>query len=489
MQLDVEPPVLLPLLRPDWLSWTIVGHLVEESLIRVDPRTGEIVPELAEKWEVDESHVRWTFHLRPGVAWHDGALFTADDVLFTFDRLLDPDVGAGDRALFAGAKVSRVGPLDVEVRLRAPLASAGLDFDRLLILPRHRFPRGDLSRSADAVAPVGTGPMRFVSWTRGTQILLARNTAYWGPPAPLSSLAFRFMASRPALSAAIDRQEIDVVPRATVELGEHVSSDPELSRAFDVVRAAGFDYTAWIHNVAAPALRDPRVRRAIGLAIPREAIRAEVERCSVTFALGPLPSGHPALVGIEPQRFDPHESARLLDEAGIKDTDGDGKRDTNGAAFTVSLLYPASSRQQERAATVVSDELRRLGVTLELVPLEWAQFLRRLESHDFELAAIQWSIDAEPDIFPLLHSTQAAGSLNYGRYVDPEVDTWLEELRTEMPKERRNTLLHDVVTRLRRDEPYTFLFSPLTIAIVRKGAYGVTPTALGWEPRAWGWKP
>jgi peptide/nickel transport system substrate-binding protein len=486
VQLDAEPPTLLPLLRPDWMAWTILGHLVEESLIRVDPHTGALLPELAEKWEVDESHVLWRFHLRRDAFWHDGHPFTADDVLFTFERLLDPDVGAADRALFAGAQVTKVGPYDVEVRLRVPLASAALDFDRLLILPRHRFPFVDLTRSADANAPVGTGPMRFVSWARGVQITLERQDHYWGLPAPLASLTFRFIASPSALIAALERGDVDIVPRTTEDVAERIDADPSLS-SYALVRAAGFDYTAWLHNVASSRLADVRIRRAIGLAIPREPLRADVEHCGVVVAVGPLPPGHPALLGVEPPRFDPGEAARLLDEAGIVDTDGDGKRDKSGAPFVLKLLYPASSREQERAATVIVDELRRLGLLLELVPLEWAQFLRRLESHDFDLAAIQWSIDAEPDLFPLFHSTQVVGSLNYGGYADPEVDSWLEELRTEEPTARRNELLRDVVLRVRRDEPYTFLFSPLTIAVVRRGAYGVTPTALGWEPRLWAW--
>jgi peptide/nickel transport system substrate-binding protein len=488
IQLDAEPATLFPLIHPDWSSWTIEGHLVLESLVRVDARTGALTGELAESWNVDASRTQWTFHLRHGVQWHDGVPFTAEDVLFTFDRLLDPDVGAADRALFAGTRITKVGPVDIEVKLPAPFASMALEFDRLLMLPRHRFPRSDLSRSEDTTAPVGTGPMRFSSWTRGRDIILSRNSGYWGPPSPLSSLTFRFISSRPALLAALDRGEIDVVPRASAEVAEYAESDA-LARSYEVERAGGFDYTAWVHNVASPKLRDSRTRRAVGLMIPRAQLRSEVERCSVQLALGPLPPGHAALRGIEPPRFDPEEAARLLDEVGIVDRNGDGVRDLESVPFKLGLIYPSSSRQQERAATVVADELRRVGVVLELEPLEWAPFMRRLETHDFELASIQWSIDAEPDLYPLFHSTEVAAALNYGGYGDPAVDAWLEALRAEEQPGRRNDLLHELVLRLRRDEPYSFLFSPLVVAVVHRGAIGVTPTALGWDPRAWGWPP
>jgi peptide/nickel transport system substrate-binding protein len=488
VELDAEPATLLPLVHPDWQSWVIEGHLVLESLVRIDPVTGALVGELAESWQVDRSGTRWTFHFRKGVKWHDGAPASVDDVLFTFDRLLDPSVGAPDRAFFAGARVAVQGPLDVEVTLSAPRPSVALAFDHLLILPRHRFPRGDLSRSEDASAPIGTGPMRFSSWVRGRELVLVRNASYWGPESPLPALTFRFIPSRPALLAAIDHGDVDVVPRASVELAETVERDASLAATYEVARAGGFDYTAWIPNVESAKLKDPRVRRALSLSIPRAQIRSEVERCGVQPATGPLPPGHEALAGIDPPRFDPAEAGRLFDQAGITDKNGDGIRDWNGAPAKFTLIYPASSRQQERSATVIADELRRLGVTLELMPVEWAEFLRRAETHDFELAAIEWSIDGEPDLYPLFHSSQVEGGLNYGSYVSKDVDGWLDELRAETTREKRTELLHQIALRLRADEAYIFLFSPLQQAVVKRGAAGVGPTPLGWQPRAWGWR-
>ena len=487
VQLDAEPPSLMPLLRPDWMTWMIVAHLVTESLVRVDPVRGVLVPELAERWELDETHTRWTFHLRPNVKWHDGARFDADDVLFTFERLLDPSVGAADRPRFEGAKITKKGPLEVEVKLKAPLAAAELDFDRLLILPRHRSPRGDLTRSPDAVAPVGTGPMRFVSWTRGARIDLARAPGHWAGPSPLASLAFLFPSTSAAVLEALDRNDIDVVPRASGDVVARVESDPRLKERYDVVRAGGHSYTAWIHNVTSKKLADPHVRRAIGLATPRESLRCEVESCNVSLATGPLPTGHPAIADRTAPVFDRAAAARELDLAQVIDRDADGRRDFEGAPLVLRLIYPATSRQGARVASVVADELRKLGVTLEIAPLEWAQFLKQLETHEFELAAIEWTIDTEPDLFPLFHSSQVAGSLNYGGYADPDVDAWLVDLRREQSPPRRAELLRNVVDRVRRDEPYTFLFSPLTLAVVRKGAHGVAPSPIGWAPRAWGW--
>jgi peptide/nickel transport system substrate-binding protein len=487
VQLDAEPSTLLSLVHSDWQSWTIEGHLVLESLVRVDATTGALTGELAESWDVDASRTRYTFHLRRGVTWHDGVPFSPDDVLFTFDRLLDPSVGSADRALFAGAVATRRGPRDVEIKLPSPLAAAEIDFDHLLILPRHRFPRGDLTRSEDATAPVGTGPMRLRTWVRGREIVLERNTTYWGAPSPTPRLTFRFIASPPALLSALEHGEVDVVPRATVELAEQVRARPDLDASYAVVRAGGFDYTAWIHNLGSPKLQDPRVRRAIGLCIPRASLRSEVERCGVQLALGPLPPGHPSLEGLDPPAFDPKEAARLLTEAGVTDSNGDGVRDWAGEPFRLTLIYPSSSRQQERAATVIAEELRRIGVDLELSPIEWAEFLRRLQIHDFELASIEWSIDASPDIYTLFHSTQGAAGLNYGGYADPDVDAWLEELRSEPRPSRRTELLRLITLRLRRDEPYTLLFSPIVQAVVKRGAANVTPTPLGWQPRTWGW--
>ena len=486
VQLDAEPPNLMPTLRPDWMSHVIVAHLIEESLIHIDPKGGEPVPELAESWSVDAAKMKWTFHLRKGVTWHDGQPFTADDVVFTFQRVSDPAVGAADRALFAGASAKATDPLTVVVTLRAPLAAPEVSFDRLLILSRHRSPRGDLGQSPDATAPIGTGPMRFVAWSRGATVDLARWDSYWGPRPPLATMTFRFPPTYGRVLEELQEGDVDVVPRAPNDAAAAIAKDPILAARYDVVRAGGASYTAWVHNISSKKLADPRVRRAIGLSIPRDRLRCEVESCDVSITLGPLPADHPAMHDIAPPTFDPALAARDLDDAGIVDRDGDGVRDQDGAPFTLRLIVPSTSSEQERIASVVVDELRKIGVRLEVMPLEWSQFRRALESHDFELAAIEWTIDAEPDLFPLFHSTELAGSLNYGAYSSSAVDHALEEQRRGGAG--RMESLHDVAMRVRADEPYTFLFSPLVVAIVKKGAVNVAPTPLGWDPRSFGWR-
>lgn len=485
VQLDAEPPNLMTALHPDWMSHVIVSHLIEESLVRLDATSGALEPELATSWTVDASKTKWTFHLRPKVLWHDGAPFTSDDVVFTVQRIADPAVGAADRALFAGASAHALDPLTVVVALKTPLASPEVAFDRLSILARHRSPRGDLAQSPDATAPIGTGPMKLVAWTRGASIEVSRWEKHWAGPAPLPKITFRFPPGFGRVLEGVESGELDVVPRAPADAAKAVAQSATLRARYDVVRAGGASYTAWVQNLASPKLADARVRRAIGLAVPRDRLRCEVLACNVSIATGPLPVAHPALAGLAPPTYDPSAAARELDAAGIVDRDGDGVREQGGVPFTLRLLVPTTSVDQARIASVVADELRRLGVVLEIVPLEWSQLRRALETHAFELAAIEWTIDREPDLFPLFHSTQSAGSLNYGGYADAEVDRLLEDLRGGAGD--RSAALRAVTEHIRRDEPYTFLFSPLVVAIVKKGVVNATPTPLGWQPRAFGW--
>jgi peptide/nickel transport system substrate-binding protein len=352
-------------------------------------------------------------------------------------------------------------------------------------LSRHRSPRGDLGMSADATTPIGTGPMRFVSWTRGAQIDLARFDGYWGAKSPLAKMTFRFPPTYGNVLAALQEDAVDVVPRAPTDAAILTHLNPVLSAKYDVVHAGGSSYTAWVHNVSSKKLADPLVRRAIGLAVPRAKLQCEIEACNVAVTLGPLPADHPAMANVDAPQFDLAAAARDLDSAGIVDTDGDGVRDQDGLPFTIHLIVPTTSTEQEKIASVVAEELRKVGVRFEVMPLEWSQFRRAIELHDFELAAIEWTIDAEPDLFPLFHSTASTGSLNYGGYSNPNVDRMLEALRNNAGD--RNKTLHDIVTQIRGDEPYTFLFSPLIVAIVRKGALNVMPTPLGWDPRSFGW--
>ncbi len=485
IQLDAEPPNLMPTLRPDWMSHVVVSHLIEESLLRIDPHTGIATPELATSWTVDASQKKWTFHLRHGVLWHDRVPFTADDVVFTLQRVSDPAVGASDRAIFSGAQARATDPYTVEIHFKAPLAAPEIAFDRLLILSRHRSPRGDLGMSPDATAPIGTGPMKFVSWTRGAKIDLERFDAYWGTQSPLAAMTFRFPPTYGNVIDALQAGDVDVVPRAPNNAAITAQLNPVIRANYDIVRAAGSSYTAWVHNNSSKKLADPLVRRAIGLAVPRDRLRCEIEACNVSITKGPLPADHPAMVDLDAPHFDLAEAARDLDSAGVVDTDGDGVRDQDGQPFTIHLIVPTTSTEQEKIASVVADELRKIGVRFEVMPLEWSQFRRALELHDFELAAIEWTIDADPDLFPLFHSTAATGSLNYGGYSNPNVDRLLEALRANAGD--RNQSLHQIVAQIRDDEPYTFLFSPLIVALVKKGTVNVAPTPLGWDPRSFGW--
>ncbi|HEX7664403.1 MAG TPA: ABC transporter substrate-binding protein, partial [Polyangiaceae bacterium] len=367
------------------------------------------------------------------------------------------------------------------------LASAEVAFDRLSILARHRSPRGDLAESPDATAPIGTGPMKFVAWTRGASIEVARFDKHWAGPSPLPKITFRFPPGFGRVVEELEDGDLDLVPRAPADAVKAVEASTALQAKYDVVRAGGASYTAWVHDVASPKLADAHVRRAIGLAVPRDRLRCEVLACNVSIAKGPLPADHPALADLPIPAYDPAAAARELDAAGVVDHDGDGIREQNGAPFSLKLLVPTTATEQARIASVVADELRKIGVVLEVVPLEWSQLRRALETHTFELAAIEWTIDHEPDLFPLFHSTQSAGSLNYGGYADADVDRLLEDQRKGAPD--HVATLRAVTEKLRQDEPYTFLFSPLVVAIVKKGAVGARPTPLGWQPRDFGWAP
>ena len=410
---------------------------------------------------------KWTFHLRHGVLWHDDVPFTADDVVFTLQRVSDPAVGASDRAIFSGAHAHAVDSETVEITFKAPLASPETAFDRLLILSRHRSPRGDLGMSPDATAPIGTGPLKFVSWMRGAQIDLAIWDHYWGTKSPLEKMTFRFPPTYGNVIGALQEGSVDVVPRRAERRRGHDENESCAERKIRRPARGRLE----LHRVGAQRflekLADPRVRRAIGLAVPRAKLQCEIEACNVAVTLGPLPADHPAMADIAAPHFDLAEAARDLDSAGIVDTDGDGVREMDGQPFTIHLIVPTTSTEQEKIASVVADELRKIGVRFEVLPLEWSQFRRAIELHDFELAAIEWTIDAEPDLFPLFHSTAASGSLNYGGYSNANVDRLLEALRSDTGD--RNEMQHDIVTQIRDDEPYTFLFSPLIVAIVRKG--------------------
>jgi len=478
IHLEAEPPHLLGLLRQDASIYRIVQHDVVEALVREDPLTGSLLPELAQSWEVSEDRKRITFHLRPDARWHDGNAFTSSDVVFTFDRLLDPRGGAAQRSDFDQmVKYSAPDSLTFEIELSRPDSLFMYNLESLGILPRHVFDTSGFSGHPALRAPVGTGPFRFVKWEPGENITLERFDDYWGQRAWLDRVVYRIVLDKTVALQMMRRGELDVMPRIGEDQLDAPSRDPLLKKKYRMLRYKPPRISYFVYNIHRKMFRDVRTRRAMAHLIDRESLRCSIARCMGNPLTGIWPSDHACTPGeIKPLGYDPALARKYLDEAGWRDADGDGIRDRNNNPFIFSLLVATASRTWQRASTVVQADLRRAGIKMNIVTVDWSVFLQRLKDHEFDAAVLAMSFFSweNLDPAPLFHCASSKDGQNYGGWCDAEADALMSDYRRTFDQEKRREICRSLSRRLYDAQPVTFLNAPELAALVRRDVRGIT---------------
>ncbi len=488
IHLETEPPHLMPLVRSDAWIRRIVGHEVFESLVRPDPRTNRIVPELAESFEVSPDGMKYVFHLRRDVKFHDGRPLTARDVEFTFQRLFDPSVAAESlrEDLETVRDVRAVGDWDVELTVDRPYFLLLDTIGFVPILPQHVYATGDLNRHPANRAPVGTGPFRFERWDTGDAIVLRRWDGYWGPRPPLDEVLFRVVRDRTVAFQIARRGDLDLLPRVTADQVEEYLADPGLTQRFAPVVLESPDFAFWAYNTRRAPFTDARVRRAMSMLIDRDAIRCSLERCMSRVVSQPWPPGHGAYdPDIRPLPYDPGAALLLLTEAGWKDHDGDGLLDRGGVPFRFTFLVAAQSKTLQQMATIVQQDLAAVGIDMRVALLDWSVFSERCRGHDFDVASVMWNLRWENDFHGVFATD---GAQNYGQWSNPRADAILDGARSILDDARRNTEFRELARLIDREQPYTFTFSPLLVSLVERRLVGARPSLEWFQFRRMGWR-
>ncbi len=493
-----KDPLSLSLVGNPDTNAEFVARLVTDSLVSLDARL-QIVPQLATSWEMGEDGRTLTFHLRNGVRWHDGQPFTADDVVFTWQKVMDPATQAKSFAsdLETVRKVEALDSRTVRVLYDAPDPGALLAW-RVPIIPRHAAGlEPDLLRSTFAEHPVGCGPFKFVAWQRGQEIRLEAFPGYWGGPPGVSGITFSILSDDRTAWEALMGGQVHLLAM-TPELARQAARDPRARtfqrKSYSPLRVTGIWWNT--HASTAPFLGDPRVRRAFSLALDRQGFIDSVVGAEVGLPAATL--WHPALPYADPEirpvPHDPAAAGALLEEAGWKDGDGDGVREREGKPLAFTLLSVASSQAiGERTAEWVQQELATVGARVQIKRMEFAACQERRKSGNFEAAVHTVAFDPSPNLSVLLSSDPELGRMNYGRFSDSEMDRLLAIVRTSTDEALRRQASADIQRRLQETEPVTALYHARALLLLPPSLQGVETSAVGLYaiapgPRAWHWE-
>ena len=503
--LPADAVTLNPIVASDQVSY-LVYKWIYDPLIDMD---ADMKPTgvLAESWETTPDGLVTLFHLRKGVRWHDGAPFTADDVLFSYEASMDPAVDAiNKRPAFGAVKaVEKVDEFTVRVRWKGPYAP-GLAAWVFYVMPKHlcAYAPGQgkaFNESPLGASPVGTGPFRFKEWRRGERVVLEANADYWRGRPHLDALVFKIIPQSQTQVAGFKTGQVDLAA-LTAEQWRQAKADPDLQKHawFLEYLARQFFYLGWNMDGSNPFFADVRVRRAMALAMNRKGLVDSLLEGHGVLGEGPFfPGQWAADPSVKPLPYDPAKASALLDEAGWKDTDGDGVRDKDGKPFAFECLVPAEAEQFARYLEVLQQDLKRVGVDMTIRKIEWQAFLDRTHRHKFQAYLSGWGIGDDPDPFQLLHSSQAkllpsgyGVGQNDMSYASREVDGLIAMEQGTMDLAGRQKAFYRMHQVLAEDQPITVLYWASNMALLRNSFQNVrvSPTGyglFGWYPSLLEW--
>ena len=478
VRLDQEPPSLDKLtdsaLAIDWL----LERKVLESMAELGAHPDYALrPALATDWSISPDQLTFTFHIRRGVTWHDGAPFSGKDVVATVRKILDPAVRAMHlRNNFADLADIACAPGDdftVIAHYKKPYFLAFRALATLVIYPAHLLEKaGDVLHSPLHRAPVGTGPFRFEEWKTGDHISFVRNEKYWGRKAYLDRVVYRIVLD-PAVGFQLLKQG---------EFALYLQLQPQQwLRDLDGLKGIerikffnpNYNWIGW--NEQRPFFKDARVRQAMNYAIDTEAVRNSflmgLDRPTTChFYLDSSACDHSLL----PRPYDPARAARLLDEAGwpVKD----------GVRFRFTFLMNADSVFLAKLTPYMQQELHKLGIEMDIKKVDWALFTQLVEQHDFDATSLRWgNSDVVQDPYEIWHSSQSKDGNNFVFFNDPRVDALIETARATLDDARRNELYREMGRRLYDEAPYTFLYSRPSLDAVRSDVRGLQPSVAWYD--------
>ena len=444
--MQLEPPHLDPTSAAAGAIDSVLYSNVFEGLTRF-AADGSVIPGLAKSWDISEDGLSYTFHLNEGVTFHDGTAMDAEDVKFSLDRARAEDSANAQKALFTGiAEVAVVDPATVTLTLSEPNGNLLFNLawgDAVIVAPE--------SIENIKTAPIGTGAFRFTNWVQGDNITLEKNAAYWGTPASLEKVTFKFISDPTAAFAAMMAEDIDVFARFPApENLPQFEADPR----FQVIVGNTEGETILSTNNKMPPLDDVRVRQAIAHAIDRQAIID-----GAMFGMGTPIGTHFAphnpdyLDLTDMSAYDPELSKKLLAEAGLAD----------GFKTTLKLPPPSYAR---RGGEIIAAQLRAVGIETEISNLEWAQWLEQVfKGKDFGLTIVSHTepfdigIYARPDY--------------YFQYDNKEFQDLFAELNRTTDPGQRTEMLHQLQEMIAKGYVNGYLFQLATATVAKAGVQGL----------------
>ena len=426
-------------------------------------------PALATRWEVSDDGLRYTFHLREGVKFHSnkafkpGRDFNADDVLFTFNRMLDKDhpfrrayptefpyfISMGlDKNI---ARVEKTSPLTVVFTLNtvdaAFIQNLAMSFASILSA-EYADTLLATGRASDInQQPIGTGAFVFQRYQKDSQIRYKGNKDYWAPEqVKLDNLVFSINVDPSVRIQKLRRNECQVTLHPRPADLPALKADSKLQ----VLQQPGFNLGYIAYNTQHPPFNRLEVRQAMDMAVNKKAIIQAVYQDSGQLAVNAMPPTQWSYdESLKDAPYDPEKARQLLQQAGVKPG-------TEVTLWAMPVQRPYNPNAKLMAEMLQAD-WNKLGFKVRIVSYEWGEYLKRMKSGEHDIALIGWTGDnGDPDNWlGTLYSCDAIGSNNYSLWCDPQYDSLVKQAKQVTDQAQRSALYQQAQQRLKQQVPIT----------------------------------
>jgi peptide/nickel transport system substrate-binding protein len=497
---------LNPVLSTDTPSTEVINRIYA-PLVGIDPKTAEIMPNLAEKWDFSSDGKTLSFQLRDGLKWSDGSALTGDDFKFTVMATLrskktnhknnvDQIVGAKEYIDGSAGDVSgiKVDGKNITVSLVTSFCPAMVQIGNLTIIPQSVFgkyldPKDATKNLDDApennAPPIAGGAFKFKEWIPGDHVTVSRNDNYWNK-ANIDEWVHKVYPNQDALTAALKVGEVDMAQFDPKDLADmqNVSS----VNVFKYLNL-GYTYIGWNQlRGGKEFLQDKAVRQALAYGLNVDQVVSKVlfgEGVKMVAHTPPVSWAYDTS-GLNDYKFDPAKAEQLLQQDGwVKGSDGIYAK--GGQKLEFSIITNSGNVIRETFIQVAAEQYKQIGMNVEPKTESFEALVDRLNmskdpkygdqgGHDYDAVVIGWGLGADPDQYSIWDSNSThAGENNSIQYKNPDVDKAIDESRTQCGQAERKAAIHKVDQILNEDQPYNFGFANNTLLGVSKKVQNIDP--------------
>ncbi len=460
------PGTISPL-QPSVLGSNEILDLLFMKLHRIDPNTGKMKPELASSWEFSEDLTAITYYIRKDVKWWDGEPVTAEDILYTYEKIQDPKTNYPFIASFKFIKKAElIDKYTIKFTFTQVYANLLTDSD-IMPVPKHIYEKFTTEFGKTKI--IGNGPYRVKEWVAGSGLVLTANEEYYRGRPPLDEIIIKYYNNADAMVTDFEQGNLDFVLNLTPAEAKKLSGNQNVN--ISSKPGSSYLYIGW--NLDNELLKDKEIRRALTMAINRTQILNDIFLGMGKISLGPLPPSSWAFnEEITPVEYNVVKAKEILATRGFEDKNRNKIIDKNGKDITLTIIANVENPDRVQILSYVANYLTQLGFKVNAQTMDVNSFISAIINRKYDGFIMGWSVGEKIDPTLYWHSDPNRGRFNFVNYKNVSIDSLIETGTTMLNRKKARDIWGEFQKIIYEDQPYTFLVVPNEIAANYKRVKG-----------------